>query len=286
MRTFHSSRRPRVAIAAGIVAILALLALRAAWREAPREQASLAAPASAAITRPLPLVPSPRSGSAPATAAAVAPTARERVETALQSQDPEVRTEAYRLLRHCASVLAPGRLPPAVAPPPWMEWKSVRLAEQAWQSLAGRCASLRDLPDRDALQRQLDPVPAFASMQAQARWLAGTLGQHGGAALLWAGNALGAYVEERTDQPDGDVFETLDPEAIQIVRCRFAEECSAGSDAAHAACITLGACEGDVPQRLLATLGSRAARERVLRQADALERALARDDLSVYGLGR
>jgi hypothetical protein len=41
-----------------------------------------------------------------------------------------------------------------------------------------------------------------------------------------------------------------------------------------------------VPQRLLAALGSRAARERVMRQASALTDALANGDLSRYALGR
>lgn len=287
----HFQRRPRVAIAASTAAILTLLALWAAWREAPHEEVTLAATASVDAAAPqgqgpgertAPALPKP----APATRAASPPTSRERIEQALQSRDPAARSEAYRVLRHCASVLGPGRLAPLVSPPPWMTWDSVRMAEQAWQTLARRCASLRDLADRDTLQRRLDPVPAFETTQAQARWLAGTFEQQGATALLWAGDTLAAYVEERTSQPDGDVLEPLDPEAIQIVRCRFGEDCSADSNAAHAACITLGACEGDVPQRLLATLGSRAARERVLRQVNALENAFARGDLAAYGLGK
>ncbi|MVQ32986.1 hypothetical protein [Ramlibacter pinisoli] len=294
--------RPRHGVAASLAAVvvlLAALATRPALREPPHEPVRLTAtalarntPASTAASVPgaaagAPPVQEP----APPRADTGAASPRVLVESALESQDLLRRTEAYRLLRHCAFVLSPASVAPLVAPAAWMKPDSVRLAEQAWQALAGRCQSLRGLRDLDALQRRLDPVPlvvarASSPTPVEAEWLVSTFRQHGGTAVLWAGDALAAYVEQRTSQPDGDVFEPLEPEAVQIARCRFGEDCSPGSDAAHAACLAIGTCEGDVAQRVLATLGSRAARERVLRQADALTDALVRGDLRQYAIDR
>jgi hypothetical protein len=295
-RPAHAAAEPpqRHGVAACLAAVLALLAAVAGWPEEPREPVTIVARLPLTLSLPEARVPgSPadeqlRMERVSPGAPAAGP--KELVERALQSRDLPLRTEAYRLLRHCAFVLAAGSVAPLASPPPWMPRDRVRLAEQAWQALAGRCDSLRGLPNHEALQGQLDPVPRFTAngsspADAEAQWLAGTFRQHGSMALLWAGDALAAYVEERTGEPEGDRFDTLDPEAIEIARCRFGEDCSAGSDAAQVLCITLGACEGDVPQRVLASLGSRAARERVTRQAGALIEALEKGDLKRYAIG-
>ena len=270
----------RLAATAAAAAALVLLALLEAFSGAPPRAAS--APASTFEWSPEPDPPEAEADAPPSPSVpTVAITAGERIQQALQSDDPQLRAQAWRLLRHCEFVLAPGSARPLVAPPAWMAWETVRRADQAWQASAQRCDSLRSLADRAALARRLDPVPSAV----EERWLARNFHEHGGLALLWAGDALLAHVERRIAGADGDGLEPLDPEAVQIARCRFGEDCGPDSQAAQAACLTVGACEGDVPQRLLATLGSRAARERVQRKADALVEALQRGDLARYGLG-
>ena len=290
------TRRPPLAAGAAIAATV-LLALLAALRDAPPQPLPPAAVAAASRIVPIVIEPprlaviGPMEEAGPAEpppAASPAP-ADVLIQQALQSADPRIRTQAWRLLRHCAFVLPPGSVRPLVAPPPWMDWPLVRRADQAWAAVAARCEGLRGLPDREALERRLDPVPAHertaaGAPAAEALWLAQAFGRHGGEALLWAGDALEAWLDRRTGEPDGDRLETLDPEAIQIARCHFGEDCGPGSDAAHAACLTLGACEGDLAERLLSTLASRPARERVRRQADALVEALTSGDLARYGL--
>jgi hypothetical protein len=299
-RGLRPQRHLRSALAGAVAAALALLAVVLATREdAPQPGTAPAEPLPVhAMATPSPLPWSAPAGTAqartqpaPGARAPGLPTRRERIERAAESDDVRLRAQAYRLLRDCAPVLAPGSARPLVAPPAWMAWETVRRADQAWQALASRCESLQGLPDRDKLQRRLDPVPAFDPNQgpplaADGRWLAATFREHGAAALLWAGDALAAYNEQRSSAADGDGFETLDPEAVQIARCRLGEDCGADSDAAQAACLTVGACEGDVPQRILSTLGSRAVRERVLRQAAALAESLEKGDLARFALGR
>lgn len=304
-----SSRRPapaaapkeppeRFRVAVALAAVLALLAVMNAMRETPRETVVVVATAPVGFPTPPLAQDSPASSPswlepAPKSEVRNAPTPKDLLERAVQSPDLPLRAEAHRLVRHCAFVLTPQSATPLVSPPPWMKRESVPLAEQAWQALAGRCQSLRGQPNLHSLRQQLDPVPLFTAYEASStqseperQWLINQFAQHGGPALLWAGDALVAFVEARATQPDGDAFDTVDPEAVQIARCRFGEDCSTQSDAAQLVCLTSGACEGDVPQRVLAALGSRAARERVMRQANALTKDLVNGDLGRYGLSR
>jgi hypothetical protein len=287
-------QRPGRAIAAVLVAAFAVFAAVAAFRVAPPQHTPVKLVARVPITLAPPPAPLPpyeiqaRRGPSPAAAPARSP--RDVVESALQSEDPQLRGQAWRLLRHCALVLSTAARP-LVAPPPWLPSDRVRQADRAWEAVAGRCDSLRGLGNPEALLRQLDPVPPFHArephpLQAEGRWLADTFRREGATALGWAGDALADYLEQRLGQPDGDAFEPLEPEAIQIARCRFGEDCGAESDAALEACLTLGACDGDLERRLLSSLRSRPERERVLRQAEALAAALRQGDLSRYALGR
>jgi hypothetical protein len=293
-RAAMSGARPRRRQAAALLGLglLAAAALLFAAREPATEPKRSRAAAIVPIALPpVPLprlaapAPAPHAGAGATPAASQPPDAAEFVRAALRSEDLRLRAQAWRLLRACEFVLAPAQARPLVAPAAWMQWETVRRADAAWQALSERCRPLGALGDGPSLQRRLDPVPpAAGSGAATAQWLAASFERHGGAALLWAGDALVAHVERRRDDPDGDRFDTLDPEAVQIARCRFGEDCGPDSAAAHAACLTLGACEGDVPQRLLSSLGSRPDRERVLRQAAALAEGLRSRRMARFAL--
>src|SRR5262245_31043649 len=107
----------RSVFAMGAAAALALLTPVTAWKETVPRPAPTVASSPPVDIRSGPAPPL-REESRPATREPPAAAAtRDPIQAALQSGDVQVRTQAYRLLRHCALVLSQGTARPLVSPP-------------------------------------------------------------------------------------------------------------------------------------------------------------------------
>lgn len=136
--------------------------------------------------------------------------------------------------------------------------------------------------ERERCQLQLAGTSGDPGNFTPAQWAA--LLARDPAALAWSGDTVVEHTNRRALEMGEDEVDTLGEGMPELALCDLGAVCGADSQAALSVCVTVGACDGDLRERLLSSAAAMPERERMQREARQLGEAVRSGASARYGL--